>query len=552
MIFIYQKIIEMQKTMPFFSGLADCKEVQERLLKSIIRKNERTLFGMEYHFESISRTYGYRLLVPLQDYSSISKYVEKEKNGEKNTLVSEQIIYYAITSGTTDCPKYILQTESYIKKLRRSWKIWDNLLYKNAPETLSNDGSVLALTSKPFDGKTPQGIEYGSISGFLYNLQPSFIKKIYAIPQEIFLIENYQLRYYLIVIFSVKKNLTLIVTPNPSTMIVFAKKMDEHAKEMIDDLENNQIKRLNDEPIDEGLKKVLQKKFMSKNNKDISKKLASIKSANARLVPKDAFKNLNTLACWKGGSVGIYIKKLSQYYGHTKIMDLGYIASEGRFTIPTNHESDGDGVLDIYSNFYEFIEVKDYDSNKRKTLLAHEVVPGKKYYIIITNENGLYRYFMDDIIEVVAFYKNTRTPIIRFLQKGKYVSSITGEKITEWEVVAAMHELTDMHTLDYRTFFAKPNTNSDMPYYEFFIEFRNQPDIKKLEISLDLILKKLNIEYDQKRKSLRLGKAQIIHLPKGGFEKLKHAFTKTSDTQVKVPKLFVLKKDLEILKHILR
>lgn len=552
MILLYQKFIEMQKTTPFFSGLKDCKKVQEDLLKGIIRKNERTLFGMEHHFESISREYGYRSLVPLQDYSSISKYVEKEKNGEKNTLVTEQIMFYAMTSGTTDSPKFIPQTMSYIKKIKKSWSIWDNLLYRNAPDSLNNDGSILALTSKPYDGKTSQGISYGSISGFLYSLQPFFIKKFYAIPKEIFLVENYELRYYLIAIFSVKKNLTLIVTPNPSTMIVFAKKIDEYAEEMIIDLERDEIKRLNDEPIDEALKEVLQKKFRSKNNKDISKKLMAIRSANPKVLPKDLFSNLNTLACWKGGSVGIYIKKLAQYYGHTKIMDLGYIASEGRFSIPTNHESDGDGVLDIYSNFYEFIEVKDYESNKKKTILAHEVTVGKKYYIIITNENGLYRYFMDDIIEVVSFYKDSKTPIIRFLQKGKYVSSITGEKITEWEVVAAMHELTDMHSVDYRTFFAKANIDSDTPYYEFFIEFKNKPDTKRLETDLDQILKKLNIEYDQKRKSLRLGKVKIINLEKGAFEKLKHAFTKTSDTQVKVPKLFVLKKDLAILNHVLQ
>jgi hypothetical protein len=56
--------------------------------------------------------------------------------------------------------------------------------------------------------------------------------------------------------------------------------------------------------------------------------------------------------------------------------------------------------------------------------------------VFVTNASVLYRYKMNDIVEVAGLYG--RTPLIRFVQKGKGVVSFTGEKLYEVQVIAAV------------------------------------------------------------------------------------------------------------------
>ena len=49
---------------------------------------------------------------------------------------------------------------------------------------------------------------------------------------------------------------------------------------------------------------------------------------------------------------------------------------------------------------------------------------------------GLYRYFMNDLVEVTGFFQ--KTPLLRFVQKGKGVTNLTGEKLYEAQVIDAV------------------------------------------------------------------------------------------------------------------
>lgn len=51
--------------------------------------------------------------------------------------------------------------------------------------------------------------------------------------------------------------------------------------------------------------------------------------------------------------------------------------------------------------------------------------------MIVTTDAGLYRYFMNDLIEVTGRFH--ATPTIQFVQKGSGVTSIAGEKLYEYD-----------------------------------------------------------------------------------------------------------------------
>ncbi|TMN46198.1 GH3 auxin-responsive promoter family protein, partial [Pseudoalteromonas piscicida] len=106
--------------------------------------------------------------------------------------------------------------------------------------------------------------------------------------------------------------------------------------------------------------------------------------------------------------------------------DLGYLASEIRGSVPLDLNR-GDGVLTIEDNFFEFIRTDEIDNANPKTYLADEIELGSQYYLFFTNKAGLYRYNINDIVQVTGFVGNT--PKFVFVQKGKGITNITGEKI---------------------------------------------------------------------------------------------------------------------------
>src|SRR5262249_6419629 len=133
------------------------------------------------------------------------------------------------------------------------------------------------------------------------------------------------------------------------------------------------------------------------------------------------------LACWLGGSAGIQARHLEAHFGREVARrDLGLVASEGRFTVPVDDDSAA-GVLAVHTNFYEFIAEEEIDDLVPRTLLCHELSDGRRYYMIVTGANGLYRYDMNDVVEVRGFHG--RTPKVAFVRKGRDMLNITGEKL---------------------------------------------------------------------------------------------------------------------------
>ena len=74
----------------------------------------------------------------------------------------------------------------------------------------------MAFTSKSFDGFTKSHIKYGSVSGRIHDLQPIFVKQLFATPDKVSEVDNFEIKNYLNALFSVRKNLTFIATPNLS------------------------------------------------------------------------------------------------------------------------------------------------------------------------------------------------------------------------------------------------------------------------------------------------------------------------------------------------
>ena len=97
-----------------------------------------------------------------------------------------------------------------------------------------------------------------------------------------------------------------------------------------------------------------------------------------------------------------------------------------------------DTVLFPHMHYFEFTAQEDLDNPNPKFYQLHELEVGKRYCIYVTTYAGLYRYNMNDLIEVTGKYNTI--PTIQFIQKVNGIISMTGEKVHERQFIEAVRE----------------------------------------------------------------------------------------------------------------
>jgi hypothetical protein len=230
-------------------------------------------------------------------------------------------------------------------------------------------------------------------------------------------------------------------------------------------------------------------------------------------------------------------------------MEFGFVASEGHFSVPLDASGDS-GVFSVTSHFCEFIPESERDMRPDdpypRTLLAHELESGKRYYILVSGSHGLYRYDINDIVEVTGFFNST--PMLKFLHKGGNMLSITGEKVGESHVVSAVSTAAEACGVHLDGFSVSLRLD-EIPRYIFAVEAgggTQDGPLKRLLDRCDAELGRANIEYETKRKSERLGPPVMLVLKPGAFERyrIRRVAAGAPDAHVKPPHLFRTEEEL--------
>jgi hypothetical protein len=496
------------------------EEVQLTRLMKIIRKNEKTGYGKAHSFEKIKSVEDFRKAVPINDYEDLRPWIEREDQTNELALTPETPLRYAVTSGTTGKPKFIPVLESTLKRQRLIQHLFVYKMLKAAPKLL--DGKIFSIVSPAVEGYlSDSGRPFGSTSGHMYESIPRLIQRKYVIPPKIFSIEDYDVKYQAILRLAIQdRDITFVSTANPSTLARLAKLFRETGLQLINDLAMGIFSE------SEKLNFAQKKSLMSRLKADPHRasELKKIWDEKKGLVClKDIWPEIQAVACWTGGSSGIFLDQIkNEFNSKTLIRDLGYLSSEFRGTIPFSDQTNA-GLPTFRSHFLEFVERDTWDSGKETFLGLHELQHSKQYYIFVTSDFGLYRYDMNDIVEVDGFFN--KVPLLKFIQKGKGVTNITGEKLYENQVLIAVDQIENKICLN-STFFMML-ANEKLSRYEFFYEpfeeklllsHQRKEDLAK---NLDHTLRELNIEYDVKRSSNRLHDINVTILKPGTFEAFK-------------------------------
>ncbi len=496
----------------FQEAAKDPASFQKKRLLTILVRNEDTEFGKQHRFRSIKGPEDYQKAVPVRPWTEFEPQMMRQVHGETNVLTSEKIVYFARTSGTTGTPKYIPVTKSFLEEYLRGRKLWVRQLISEFPEIIR--GRALMLHSPFFETTTPSGIPSGSISSFLISINHGvrITQGLPAIPREILGLDDFKAKYYLILRFALESPISMISAVNPSTIVLFCQKLTEYASVLAEDLRRGTISQ------DFGLALPSVSKLTRglRPRPAIAEKLLASLSRHGVVKPREIWNSLRLVATWRGGPASFYLGRFSEYFDRLEVMDLGYLATEGNFSVPLPADT-SDGALIPHGHYLEFVPESERDRGGEEAVSMEKLEPGGRYYVIVTGSHGLYRYDINDLIECTGYY--LRTPRVVFVSKGENVLSITGEKVTEWQIVEAAGAASAAAGVKLAGF-ACAIRKAATPYYVLIAEPDGpipESSLKSLLLSFDRDLRRLNIEYEAKRKSLRLGPPLMRLLKPGSF-----------------------------------
>jgi hypothetical protein len=263
-------------------------------------------------------------------------------------------------------------------------------------------------------------------------------------------------------------------------------------------------------------------------------------AGDGTLRPAHVWPRLAVIGCWTGGSVRPYLSRFDRYFApDTPVRDLGYLATELAGSVPLG-DGNPAGVAAVATDVLEFYPAAlDQPPAGTELLGLHELDVGGTYNVVVTTAAGLYRYDMNDIVEVVDRYE--QTPVISFVQKGSGVVSLTGEKLTESQLVAAVAHAFPP-TLDEAAFVtAVAEFVDDMPRLVILAEADAVPDSAAVDLldRLDVALSGANSEYQQKRRSGRYGPPSLRMLPPGELDRYRRRSVEAgrADGQFKILRL---------------
>ena len=469
----------------------NAEQIQREQLNNLITQAISTEFGKDKQFNKINSAEEFAKRLPIFTYETIQPYIEKMVKGEKDILWKGRVKYFAQSSGTTDAKsKYIPVSDESFKTMHFRGGI-DSVamyLYLN-PESRFFKGKSMVIGAGK-SSKNEYGSHIGLLSGLLSECGNPLVGLLREPSLDICMMPDFTDKMEKMLPKIVKKNIVSI-SGIPSWYQIFLYRMLEYTG----------------------------KKYVT----DIWPNLEVFFHGGVSFEPyKELFKSM--------------IPSEKMHYLEV------FNASEGFFSIQNDFNDPSMLLMLDYGTFYEFVPLENIHDEQPVAMPLWQVEKGKSYALIISNNSGLWRYNIGD---VVTF---TSVKPYKFIISGrtKHFLNLCGEEVMVGNADAAIakaSDLTGAKVLNY-TATVVCATPEQKARHQWMIEFDQMPnDLNKFIEILDNTLIEVNSDYESKRtKSIALEIPDVIVARKNLFTDWMKKSGKTA-AQQKIPRL-LQKRDL--------
>lgn len=539
-------VLKRQVYRRFMARLAAPDVAQREKLTELLKQLRGSAFAKDYDLARVRTPEDLRKALPVASYERMAPYIERVKAGETTALFAPgtRVRMFATTSGTTAAVKYIPVTSMTLAEYLQSWTVWGYGVARDYPEVPY--GGIINMASNWRSSQTPSGVPIGSVTGLLFEIMHRFLRVTNAVPPIVAQVSDVDLRYYLTLRLGLARQDTMMFNvANPATLLNFAERLGEWHEDLIRDLRDGTLHNsaLYPKAVINALRSNL-----SRSHKATASRLEQVVMQTNTLQPKHAWPALAVIGVWTGGTLGAYLPRLVEPYGDLPLRDHGLSASEGRVTIPLESHVPY-GALNLGGGYFEFIPEEEYGKVDPMTLGAHQLDSHQRYYVVMTTSGGLVRYDLSDVVECVGH--EGRTPLLKFLNKGRHISSLTGEKLSAFQVTSATTIAFARLMMPFKEYILAPEM-AYVPGYHLLIEARDLPsaDVRNvLAKILDEELGRQNFEYAERRQSRRLQAVVVTGVPNGTFARIRDAKVHEAGTPVEHYKHPFLVTDPEFIRR---
>ncbi len=480
------------------AALDDPEGAQRAALARILEGARGTDFAREHGLDAVRSLEDFRAAVPVRDHEGHRPWLDRVEQGERGVLTREDPTMLLETSGTTGRPKRLPVTPAWARTVGEAQFFWILALVRDH-EALSK-GAALTVVSPAEHARSAGGLPIGANTGRMHLAQPWWLRLRYPVPYSVFSLAPTELKHYAILRFALGKTISSITTANPSTLLLLCRRLLEWAEPLSRDLADGTLRHGPAEALDPSARRWLEWR-LRKTRPPEDWRPAKIW-------------DLAVVNCWKGGPAAYFAARVPEALGApVPVREVGITASEGYFAVPLG-DWDG-GVLWTLGHLMEFA------TEDGRLLGGWELEPGQRARLVITTEAGLYRYDLDDVVEVIGMCG--RTPVLRFVGKGRRLLNVLGERVTEEQVSQAMRAAAEQAGLAPVGFTLGVEAGL-RPRYRLLVELsRPDPDPSRLAVALDHALVERNVEYAGRRESGRMDPPVVVLADAGTFLRYRQA-----------------------------
>lgn len=413
-------------------------EVQEQMLHYLLRRGRNTEFGERYNLAGIRTAEHFRSMVETFDYDTYRPFRERMLEGQRNVTTRGRVSLFAKSSGTTsDRSKYIPVTRE---------SLWYN--HTLGMRDVATLFSTAHPESKAFGGKTltlggachHEGRNLvGDLSAVLIHETPAWSGWFRAPRMQTAILDNFDEKCERICRECTSDHITVFAGV-PSWNLALMRRVLEYTGKS--------------------------------NLLEVWPDLTLFAHGGVEFAPyRRSFEAL--------------IPSPDMHYMET------YNASEGFFAIADDPLRDDMLLMLDYGTYYEF---------RRDT----EIVPlegvacGEVYAMLISSNNGLWRYEIGDTVE----FTSTDPYRIRFAGRTRQYINVFGEELIVNNTDAALARASESTGAVVGEYTVAPCYMSleKRGAHEWIVEFATQPDdMECFGAELDTALRELNSDYDAKR-----------------------------------------------------
>ncbi len=414
-------------------------KAQKKVFKSLMSRAEKTAFGKEHGFATISSYKDFKSAVPVRDYEGLKPYIKRALDGEKDVLWKGLPLYFCKTSGTTSGTKYIpISKDSMPYHLKGAKDAILSYVYETSCAGFLNGKNIFIQGSPELDYS--KSAPLGRLSGIVAHHVPWYLQRDNTPNFETNCIEEWEEKIEAIIEETISENMTLISGIPPWIQMYFERLKERTGKEI-----------------------------------------------------KDVFPNYS-LMVYGGVNFEPYKKRFLELVGKDVPSIETYPASEGFIAYQDKQDVEGLLLCVNHGIFYEFIEASLFFEDKAERISLADVELGKDYVVILNTNAGLWGYNIGDTVRFVS------TSPYRVVVSGriKHFTSAFGEHVIAKEVEEALYGVVKKYDAIVSEFHVAPEVNpsNGLPYHEWFVEFRKQPnDMTSFSEDLDVAMQNQNTYY---------------------------------------------------------